>query len=241
MKELHKSPKIVCSRAYNTLGTAAEGNAAAVFLYCAVSMGRGKTAVINENTPRLETERLILRKFDENDLDDMLLLYGDETVNTYLPWFPMKTRMEVLNYLHNTIFPCYQKPMAYTYAVALKRDNRVIGYVHVNDLGGSNDIGYALRKEFWHKGITCEACAAVVERLKQAAVPFITATHDINNPNSGKVMRKLGMSYRYSYIERWQPKNILVTFRMYQLNLDGAERLYTGYQQKYPFFVEQIS
>lgn len=162
-------------------------------------MGRGKTAVINENTPRLETERLILRKFDENDLDDMLLLYGDETVNTYLPWFPMKTRMEVLNYLHNTIFPWLSKAYGVHLRSRFETGNRVIGYVHVNDLGGSNDIGNALRKEFWHKGITCEACAAVVERLKQAAVPFITATHDINNPNSGKVMRKLGMSYRYSY------------------------------------------
>ena len=30
------------------------------------------------NTPRLETERLILRKFEERDIDDMLPFYGDE-------------------------------------------------------------------------------------------------------------------------------------------------------------------
>ncbi|NLT58674.1 MAG: GNAT family N-acetyltransferase, partial [Clostridiales bacterium] len=40
------------------------------------------------NTPALETERLILRKFTENDLEALLAIYGDEEVNTYLPWFP---------------------------------------------------------------------------------------------------------------------------------------------------------
>lgn len=43
----------------------------------------------------------------------------------------------------------------------------------------------------------------------------------MNNPASGAVMRKLRMVYRYSYVEQWMPKNIPVTFRMYQLNLDG--------------------
>lgn len=36
-------------------------------------------------------------------------------------------------------------------------------------------------------------------------------------------MQKLGMIYRYSYQEQWQPKDILVTFRMYQLNFDGND------------------
>lgn len=36
-------------------------------------------------------------------------------------------------------------------------------------------------------------------------------------------MRQLGMQYRYSYEEQWQPKKLLVTFRMYQLNLNCDE------------------
>ncbi len=40
-------------------------------------------------------------------------------------------------------------------------------------------------------------------------------------------MRNVGMKYQYSYEEQWQPKDLLVTFRMYQLNLDGnLERVY---------------
>ena len=49
------------------------------------------------------------------------------------------------------------------------------------------------------------------------------------------------MKYQYSYEEQWQPKDILVTFRMYQLNLDGSEdRVYQKYwNESAVHFVEQ--
>lgn len=195
--------------------------------------------MFKENTPTLETQRLILRKFTAGDISDMLALYGDVEVNRFLPWFPMKTKNEISQYLEKTILPCYKADIAYNYAVAMKTDGRIIGYVHINDIGGSNDLGYALCREFWHQGITSEACLAVAQRARKAGFQFITATHDVNNPHSGTVMKKIGMTYRYSYKEQWQPKNIPVIFRMYQLNFDGIERTYTGYKDKYPFFVEQ--
>ena len=43
------------------------------------------------NTPQLETERLILRKFTENDIEALYLILADKEVNTFLPWFPLKT------------------------------------------------------------------------------------------------------------------------------------------------------
>ena len=43
-------------------------------------------------------------------------------------------------------------------------------------------------------------------------------------------MKRLGMKYCYSYEERWMPKDVIVTFRMYQLNLDRDRgRVYQGY------------
>ena len=46
------------------------------------------------NTPVLETERLILRKFTENDIEAILEIYKDPEVNTFLPWFPIETMEE---------------------------------------------------------------------------------------------------------------------------------------------------
>ena len=94
----------------------------------------------------------------------------------------------------------------------------------------SYDLGYGLKKEFWHKGIVTEAAKTLLFQLKKDKVPYITATHDRNNPRSGGVMKNIGMKYCYSYEELWQPKNKVVIFRMYQLNLDGNEkRIYLKY------------
>lgn len=86
-----------------------------------------------------------------------------------------------------------------------------------------------------------EAGGVLIEQLKEDGISFITATHDKNNPRSGDVMRRLGMKYCYSYEELWQPKNFWVTFRMYQLNLDGQEdRIYRKYWNLYDtHFVEK--
>ena len=55
-------------------------------------------------------------------------------------------------------------------------------------------------------------------------------------------MKALGMNYMYSYEELWQPKNFLVTFRMYQLNFDNNyEFVYKEYWNKYKnHFIENI-
>ncbi len=185
--------------------------------------------MIDTNMPYLETERLILRKFTENDIEALYLLLKDKEVNAFLPWFPLKTIDETVIFFEERFAANYKKPCAYNYAICLKSDNYPIGYVNVN-MDDSHDFGYGLRKEFWHKGIVTEAGRAVVEQLKKDSIPYITATHDVNNPRSGGVMKQLGMKYRYSYEERVQPKDVLVTFRMYQLNLDGLkERVYQKY------------
>lgn len=189
---------------------------------------------IIENTPTIETERLILRKCRFEDAEDFLHILSDEETNTFLPWFTVKTLESAREHINNRYLLYYEKPSAYKYAICLKSDNKLIGYVGVGE-GNSYDFGYGLRKEFWHKGIVTEASKAVIDRLKNAGFTYITATHDINNPRSGKVMQKLGMKYSYTYIEQCQPKNIIVTFRMYQLNFDSDDtQVYIEYWNKYP-------
>ena len=167
------------------------------------------------NTPTLHTERLILRRFTEEDLEAIYQIYRDEEVNRFLPWFPIKTMEEARQLYEKKYVQCYREERGYRYAICQKGDNRPIGYVHVST-EDSYDFGYGLCRELWHKGIATEAGKAVIRQLQRDGIPYITATHDINNPRSGQVMRRLGMRYQYSYEELWQPKDFLVTFRMYQ-------------------------
>lgn len=181
------------------------------------------------NTPILETKRLILRKFKEEDLKALYEIYSDEEANTFLPWYSVKTMEDARVFYEKHFAGKYSRKSAYGYAICLKKDNYPLGYVNVS-MEESFDFGYGLRKEFWHQGIATEAGKTVLERLKKDGIPYITATHDIYNPRSGEVMKKIGMKYQYTYEEQWQPKNILVTFRMYQLNLDGQnDRVYMEY------------
>lgn len=187
---------------------------------------------------RIITDRLQLRELKEEDAKALFVLLSDEEVTRFLPMFSLKT-MEATKTYMKQLRERILETNGYYYVIALKEDDQMIGYINVGG-ADSYDFGYGLRKEYWHQGIVSEASLAVLERLKADGIPYVTATHDVNNPRSGLVMQRLGMKYCYSYQERWLPKNIDVTFRMYQLNFDGSDAVYQKYCKQYPHFIETI-
>ena len=187
--------------------------------------------------PALQTERLLLRKFTDKDVNALFHILSDIKVNTFLPWFPLKSQREAAVFYEKNYKKIYDEKNGYAYAVCLKKDNLPIGYIKIS--GDAHDLGYGLLSEFWHNGIITEAGKAVVAQAKRDGLPFITATHDRNNPRSGSVMRNCGMTYRYSFREQWQPKDISVVFRMYQLNLNiESDYLYDHYKVIHNGFIE---
>ena len=188
------------------------------------------------NIVTLETERLILRPFNENDLDAFFRIYSDKKVNQFLPWYPVQTKEEAKQFYEKR----YAHSKDYRYAICLKEDSIPIGYVNVS-MNESHDFGYGLLEAYWRQGIVSEACRAVLAQLKKEGLRYITATHDVRNTHSGYVMKSIGMSYQYTYEEQWQPKNILVQFRMYQYNFnEGDHFVYKQYWEMYEnHFIEE--
>lgn len=165
-----------------------------------------------------------MRKFELRDADELFRILSDEEVNRFLPWFPHKTREETLRFLQDSVFADYDKAIAYRYAVVLRSESRVIGYLSflgIDEKERSGDIGYGLLREYWGKGIMTEAVKALLFRLKADGSRYATATHDIQNPASGRVMQKCGMRYVRTYPEFWQPKGIWVNFNLYRIDLNG--------------------
>ena len=158
----------------------------------------------------METDRLLLRRFSGEDAEALLAFLGDPEVNEFLPMFPLRDAAEAERYLR--YIGDWIRQGGLYYAICLKGRPEPVGCVHVSG-DDSRDLGYALGRAFWNRGICTEACRAVIARLKRTGAPYVTATHDVNNPRSGAVMRAVGMTYRYSYEELWQPKNRPVTFR----------------------------
>ena len=128
-----------------------------------------------ENTPRLETERLILRKFQHDDLEDVFRIYSDLEVNTFLPWFPLRSMDEARAYLAHTILPEYEKKIAYRYAIVEKTSQTVIGYVSLNGIDEGKccaDLGYGLRKEALAQGLYERSMPRRIAARKGGGVPF---------------------------------------------------------------------
>ena len=163
---------------------------------------------------RFETERLILRPWNTGDAEELYRYAKDERVGPTAGW-PVHTSVENSREIIEDVLTAEG-----TYAVVLKENNLPIDYVNI-DLDDSHDLGYGLKKEYWHQGIVSEAVEAVIQQAKKDNLCYLTATHDIKNNHSGNVMKKVGMHYCYSYKEQWMPKNRPVIFRMYQINLDG--------------------
>lgn len=100
------------------------------------------------NTPAIETERLILRRFEEDDLPSVFKIFSGREVNRFLPWFPLRTMDDAKAFYEERFESRYRQERAYHYAVCLKSDNVPIGYVNVGT-EESYDFGYGLCREFW--------------------------------------------------------------------------------------------
>ena len=152
----------------------------------------------HSGTRTLETDRLILRKFTMADAQDMFDNWAsDPEVTKYLTW-PTHTGVDVSEKVLEDWISHYDEPDFYNWAIEWKRTGQVIGNISVvgqtHDGTDSADIGYCLGKAFWGQDIMPEALKAVIRFLFDSeGFRRVAACHDINNPNSGRVMEKAGM------------------------------------------------
>ncbi len=154
---------------------------------------------MEKQTIKLETERLVLRKFKLSDAPDMFESYCKKDVVTkYLRWMPHKSVEETIKYLTDVVLLNYKKKYTYCWAIELKETGKVVGCVdvHTKDLSTKKcTIGWVLSDEHWGKGIMTEAAKKVVEFMFEEGFVRIQSHHQIGNIASSKVMQKIGMSY----------------------------------------------
>ena len=153
----------------------------------------------HSGTQTLETKRLILRPFTVDDTPAMYKNWAsNDTVTRFLTW-PTHTSADTTKMLLTDWVSNYAKPDYYQWAIVLKDINEAIGsisIVHTNEDIDMVEIGYCIGQNWWHQGITSEALAAVIPFcFEELGANRVQAKHDVNNPNSGKVMAKCGMTY----------------------------------------------
>ena len=154
----------------------------------------------NCGTQRIETYRLILRRYKIEDADAMYKNWAsDSEVTKFLTWQPHSS-VDVSRSIIEDWLKEYSDEKYYHWAIVFRDNgNEPIGdisVVQMNEDISMVHIGYCLGRAWWRRGIMSEALKAVMDFMFDTVeVNRVESRHDPMNPNSGKVMQKCGMKY----------------------------------------------
>lgn len=157
----------------------------------------------NIGTKTIETERLILRRFEYNDSKTMLKNWiADEKIQSMYSEPVYKTLDEV-NDLLDKYISSYEKEDYYRWAIIEKASNECIGqiaYFLVDNKNHFAEIEYCIGSQFQRKGYATEATKAIInygfEKINLHKVQICTKT--INAP-SKSVIEKCGFTYEGTF------------------------------------------
>lgn len=153
----------------------------------------------NIGTKTIETERLVLRRFEYNDSDSMLKNWiADEKIQALYSEPVYSTKAEVNGLLEKYI-SSYEKDDYYRWAIIPKGSNECIGqiaYFLVDNKNHFAEIEYCIGSSYQRKGYATEATRAVMkygfESINLHKIQICTKT--INIP-SKRVIEKCGFVY----------------------------------------------
>lgn len=150
-------------------------------------------------TEKIETERLILRRFKYTDDDNMMKYWvSDPKIQSLYSEPVYSTKQEVKELLDKYI-NSYEKDNYYRWAVILKETDECIGqiaYFLVDNKNHFAEIEYCIGSLFQNKGLATEATKAVIEfGFHRINLHKIQICHKSINIPSRKVIEKCGLVY----------------------------------------------
>lgn len=164
--------------------------------------------------PTLETDRLVLRPFVDADAGPLARdIFGDPDVTANLPEDP-KSEADQLDYAWKTI-KTYNDPWEASgwggWAIvsrlgSVAPEGMLLGFCgfeapQIDDEGP--ELGYAIARPWWGKGLVSEAAARAVDWLfAEGGHDACHACHAPWNAISGRILRKAGLIYRHE-IDLW--------------------------------------
>lgn len=185
----------------------------------------------HKGTESLETNRLLLRKFQLEDANQMYTNWAnDEKVSKYVTWSAHTSVNVTLESLKLRVANYVDKSF-YSWGIELKETGVLIGdisVVSISEVNSTVEIGYVIGQQWWNRGYTTEAFRSVIDFLfQQVGANRIEARFDICNPASGKVMEKCGLQYEGTHRQSRFVKERYVTQSVYALLLEDYAKLST--------------
>ena len=151
-----------------------------------------------------ETERLILRRYKEEDLQDLFEYLSDKEVVKYEPYKPL-THDETKENLK------WRIGTDEMIAVELKKSHKMIGNVYMGKREfEALEIGYVFNRNYWGHGYAVESCKVLIKQAFSNGIHRIYAECDPNNESSWKLLETLGFK-REAHLRKnvyfWKDEN----------------------------------
>lgn len=178
-------------------------------------------ALLQDNRPSFETERLILRPFQLSDAKTVQHLAGNKEITSrtgMIPYPYPDGLAESWIQGHPTGFANGTEVVC---AITLKGNGELVGCMSLAGISKKHqkgEIAYWVAVDHWGKGYCTEAGQVLVKyAFEQLKLNKITSRHKVTNPASGKVMQKLGMSYEGTLRQEMFSEGVFVDLAVYGL------------------------
>jgi ribosomal-protein-alanine N-acetyltransferase len=151
--------------------------------------------------PVLKTDRLVIRPFAEADAAALFVHASNPNVTRFTLWEHHRSIEDTLQFVRDYARCRYAEGVPEPYAITQKEDPKgepigAVGCFWASYPNRTMELGYWLAEPFWGRGLTAEACRAVVEHAFAACEPERMQARVIaGNTTSVRVLEKLGFNY----------------------------------------------
>ena len=149
---------------------------------------------------KFETDRLIVREFEDNDYKDLFEYASDDDVVKFLHFKKYETFNDAKMRIFDLKEKYLQNDKVGDFAIELKETKKVIGSINITLIskkaGGIVTLGWVLNKKYQGFGFMTECVNAALKYIKKNKLAMrVCATHDVDNIKSGNVMKRTGFVF----------------------------------------------
>ena len=157
----------------------------------------------------LQTERLVLRRFTEDDVDNLVELDGDPAVMRFINGGRPTPCREIESDILPAFLAYYERFAGYGFWAAIERSTgHFVGWFHFRAPNaaqpGEIELGYRLRRPAWGKGYATEGSRALIQKgFAEFGVQRVVAFTMVVNVASRRVMEKAGLRFVRTFHQPW--------------------------------------
>jgi RimJ/RimL family protein N-acetyltransferase len=157
----------------------------------------------------LETQRLVLRRFSVDDVDNLVNLDADPDVMRFVTGGVPTSREDIESDFLPAFLGYYQRYEGYGFwAVIEKETGEFLGWFHFRPrpdaVPGEVELGFRMRKSAWGKGYATEGSRALIRKgFTELGVQRVVAETMVVNSASRRVMEKSGLRLVRTFHQPW--------------------------------------